>query len=227
MSTGQLSTLRQTIPKLWKVLSRLQPTFRLDSVAEVNAEFIGRHEFRGVLWDVDGTIMSYHGSDVDPAFPHLRSLFASGPARHAILSNCDDQRFDTLATMFTDIPIVRGYVTSNGSVFRHSLQGKDTHTAREVAAILSAGGRQMRKPTGELVRYGMELLQIDDPTSVLMVGDQYLTDVASANLAGARSAKVPTFRRDTFPLSIRISQRLESLVFAIGSVSSRRGQDNT
>ncbi|MFQ5703662.1 MAG: HAD hydrolase-like protein [Gemmatimonadales bacterium] len=217
MSTGQLSTLRQTIPQLWKILSCLQPTFRLDSVAEANAEFIGKHEFRGVLWDVDGTIMAYHGSDVDPAFPHLRSLFANGPARHAILSNCDEPRFDALAIIFPEIPIVRGYATPAGSVFRHKWRGEDTHTADAITAILASGGRQLRKPAGRLVRYTMELLEIDDPAAVLLVGDQYLTDVASANLAGARAAKVPTFRRDTFPLSIRMSQRLEWLLYALGS----------
>lgn len=217
MSTDQLATLRQTLPQLWKILPQLRPSFHLDSADEVNAEFLSRQEIRAVLWDVDGTIMSYHGSDVDPAFPRLRHLFANGPARHAILSNCDERRFDELAAIFPEIPIVRGYAAASGPVFRQKWRGEDTHTPKQVAALLSDGARQIRKPAGQLVRYGMELLGIDDPHAVLMVGDQYLTDVASANLAVARSAKVPTFRRDTFPLSIRISQRLEWLVYALGS----------
>ncbi len=217
MSTGQLATLRQTLPQLWKILSQLQPTFHLDSAYEVNAEFLNRHEIRAVLWDVDGTIMSYHGSDVDTAFPQLRHLFVHGPARHAILSNCDERRFDELAAIFPEIPIVRGYTTASGPVFRQTWHGEDTHTSEQIEALLSNGARQMRKPAGQLVHYGMELLGIDDPQTVLMVGDQYLTDVASANLAGACSAKVPTFHRDTFPFSIRISQRLERLVYALGS----------
>ncbi len=79
----------------------------------------------------------------------------------------------------------------------------------QVSALLANGARQIRKPSGDLITYAMNVLGIDDPKSILMVGDQYLTDVASANLAGARSAKVRTFRRDTFPASIRFSQRLE------------------
>ena len=223
MSTGQLATLRQTLPQLWNILSQLRPTFHLDSADEVNAEFLNRHDIRAVLWDVDGTLMSYHGSDIDPAFPQLRHLFASGPARHAILSNCDERRFEELAVIFPEIPIVRGYATASGPVFRQKWRGEDSHTSEQIETLLSNGARQMRKPAGQLVRYGMELLGIDDPQAVLMVGDQYLTDVASANLSGARSAKVPTFRRDTFPLSIRISQRLEWLVYALGSAILSRG----
>ena len=217
MSTGQLATLRQTLPQLWKLLSQLRPTFHLDSADEVNAEFLNRHEIRAVLWDVDGTLMCYHGSDVDPAFPQLRHLFANGPARHAILSNCDERRFEELAAIFPEIPIVRGYTPASGHVFRRKWRGEDTHTSEQIETLLSNGARQIRKPAGQLVRYGMELLRVDDHQAVLMVGDQYLTDVASANLAGVRSAKVPTFRRDTFPLSIQISQRLERLVYAVGS----------
>ncbi len=61
----------------------------------------------------------------------------------------------------------------------------------------------------------MELLAEKDQNRVLMVGDQYLTDVASANLAGIRSAKVRTFRRDTFPRSLRFSQALEVTLYRV------------
>jgi predicted HAD superfamily phosphohydrolase YqeG len=208
-----LSTLRQTIPRLWRLRNYLEPTFHLDTVAAIDAAFLQRHGVRAVLWDVDGTVMSFHGGDVDPAFPHVRDLFRDGPGRHAILSNCHESRFEELGRMFPEVPIVRAYSTANGPIFRVKQQGSDTHTSHEVSELLNAGGRQIRKPSGELVDYCMQLLGEKDPNSVLMVGDQYLTDVASANLAGIRSAKVRTFRRDTFPRAIRFSQSLEAMLY--------------
>jgi predicted HAD superfamily phosphohydrolase YqeG len=195
----------------------MRPTFDLDSAADVNAGFLERHGVQAVLWDVDGTVMAYHRQDVDPAFAHVRQLFRNGPARHAVLSNCDEERFEALGRIFPEVPIVRGYTTADGLVFRNRSGGRDTHEPEEVRELLANGDCQIRKPSGELVRYGMQLLEVGDPNSVLMVGDQYLTDVASANLAGARSAKVKTFRRDTFPLTIRVAQRLEQLLYLLGS----------
>ena len=214
MATDYLATFRQTVPRLWQLRSQLQPTFHLDSVAAIDGSFLELHGLRAVLWDVDGTIMSFHARDIDPGFTHVRELFRNGPARHAILSNCDEVRFEELGRIFPEVPIVRGYTTTDGSVFRSRTNGTDTHTPSEVERLLAAGGRQLRKPSGELVRYCMRALEVDDPNAVLMVGDQYLTDVASANLAGVRSAKVKTFRRDTFPRAIRFSQSLEALLYA-------------
>ena len=215
MATDHLATLRQSIPRIRQLLSQLEPTYQLETVGEINAAFLERNCIRAVLWDVDGTIMSYHGKDVDPEFPHMRAMFRDGPARHAILSNCDEARFDELGRMFPEVPLLRGYSAPRESVFRYRLREIDTHTQEDIERLLATGGRQIRKPSGELIEYGMEVLEETDPQAVLMVGDQYLTDIASANLAGTRSAKVRTFRRDTFPRSIRTSQRLETLVYRL------------
>lgn len=213
MALDQLATVRQTIPRLGRLLTRLRPTFQLNSVSNIDADFLTTHGFEAVLWDIDGTIMAYHADDIDPAFHHLRDMFRNGPGRHGVLSNCDEERFVFLGEVFQEIPVFRGYHTDAGSVFRHRVGGTDTHTDSEIAALLSEGGRQIRKPSGELIEYAMSVFQVVDPSTVLMVGDQYLTDVASANLAGARSAKVRTFRKDTFPWLIRFSQVVEGLVY--------------
>jgi len=184
-------------------------------VAEIDAAFLEQNQIRAVLWDVDGTLMSYHGKDVDPEFPHIGAMFRDGPAHHAILSNCDEARFDKLGRMFPEVPLLRGYAAPRESVFRFRLHEIDTHTPEDIEHLIAAGGRQIRKPSGDLVEYGMEVLKVTDPQAVLVVGDQYLTDIASANLAGTRSAKVRTFRRDTFPRSIRASQRLENLLYRV------------
>jgi predicted HAD superfamily phosphohydrolase YqeG len=215
MATEHLVTLRQTIPRLRHVLSHVEPTFRFDTVAKIDAPFLIQRGIHAVLWDVDGTLMAYHAADIDVQFPLVRALFRDGPARHAILSNCDEQRFEQLGRIFPEVPLLRGYRTDDGPVFRHLWQGADTHTPEGVRRILSHGGTQIRKPSGDLVRYGMRVLDETDSQAVLVVGDQYLTDIASANLAGALSAKVPTFRQDTFPMVIRLSQRLENAVYRL------------
>ena len=217
MATDHLATLRQTIPRIRHLLSQLEPTYQLETVAEIDAAFLERNEIRAVLWDVDGTLMAYHGDDVDPEFPHIRALFRNGPARHAILSNCDEVRFDELGRMFPEVPLLRGYSAPRESMFRYRLHEIDTHSAEDIEHLLATGGRQIRKPSGELIEYGMEVLAETDLQAVLMVGDQYLTDIASANLAGVRSAKVKTFRRDTFPGSIRTSQLIETLIYRLFS----------
>lgn len=214
MGTGHFATLRQSLPSLRHLLSQLEPTYHLDTVAEIDAAFLLELGIAAVLWDVDGTLMAYHGRDVDDQFPHIRDLFRHGPARHAILSNCDEVRFDTLGELFPEVHVLRAYSTAAGLVFRHRLGGRDTHSVAQVESILSNGGRQIRKPSRELVDYGRQVLEVDDPYHVLMVGDQYLTDIASANLAGVRSVKVQTFGRNTFPPPIRLSQRMENLLYA-------------
>jgi predicted HAD superfamily phosphohydrolase YqeG len=219
MSTDHVATIRHSLRRWLSLLGNLRPTFQVASVAEIDGAFLERHGIRAVLWDVDGTLMSYHGDDVDPAFPHLRTLLGDGSTRHAILSNCDEGRFEELGKIFSEIPVIRAYTSPTGPVFRHKLRGGDTHSANEVDAVLRSG-RQIRKPSGELVRYGMRVLDVHDPAAVLMIGDQYLTDVASANLAGTLSAKVRTHRRDTFPTSLRLGQNLERLVYAVVSVFS-------
>ena len=215
MARDQYATMLQTLPRLWTIARKTKPTYHLDSAKEITADFLEREGISGVLWDVDGTIMSYHAKVIDDEFAHLGDLIANGPAKHGILSNCDEDRFLELAEMFPEFPSLRGYTTPAGTVFRKTYKREDTHTHKQVSDILANGGRQIRKPSGELVQFGMEALGVTDPQAILMVGDQYLTDVASANLAGAKSAKVRTFRRDTFPLSIRISQRLERALYVV------------
>jgi len=217
MATDRLLTIRQTLPRLVTLLPKLRPTWHLGSVAAIDATFLEQHEIDAVLWDVDGTVMRYHASDVAREFSHLRVLFRDGPARHAILSNCDERRFETLGEIFPELPILRGYATDAGPVFRYRLDGRDTLPAASVAGLLERGGRQIRKPSGDLVRYGMEVLDVPEAQAVLMVGDQYLTDIASANLAGARSVKVPTFQPESFPAELRASQRFERALYRVAT----------
>jgi len=193
----------------------MRPTWRFPDISAVTAERLAELGILAAIWDVDGTLMAYHAEEIDPRFQEqIRALFRDPRVRHAILSNCGEERFLTLGRVFPEIPVMRGYRRRDGgTVFRVLHGGVDS--LADAATLLAEGARPIRKPDGELVRRAMEALGVEDPSRVVMIGDQYMTDVASANLAGARSIKVDTFRRDTFPLPVKLSQSLERLLYAI------------
>ncbi len=208
-----LLTAKQTLPRFGELMRAMRPTFHLPDVVAITKAFLDEHGIRALIWDVDGTLMSYHATEVAPGFrSHVEALFADSRLAHAILSNCDERRFEVLKGIFSSVPIVRAYDTPDGVVYRTSIANQDTHSEEDVREILDSGGRQIRKPSRVLVDHAIEQMQATSEISVI-IGDQYLTDVASANLAGVRSIKVRTFARDTFPKSIRATQRLESLLY--------------
>lgn len=192
------------------------PTYRLPDISTLCDDWLVAQGIEAVVWDVDGTLMEYHAGDVAAEFrTEIRRLFRSPTTRHAILSNCGEERFLELGTMFPEVPVVRGYRVGTGFEARHLLAGRDTHSAARLKALLEQGATQVRKPDGRLILEAMRILGISDPQRVLMVGDQLLTDVASANLAGVRGAKVRTYRRDTFPLPLRVGQLTEELLWRL------------
>jgi predicted HAD superfamily phosphohydrolase YqeG len=48
-----------------------------------------------------------------------------------------------------------------------------------------------------------------------MVGDQYLTDIAGAGMAGVRSIKIDAIAPSTFPMSLRAAQRAERVLYSL------------
>jgi len=215
VTADYLSTLRQTVPQLVTVLKNMEPTLHVPDVSRLDATFFQDRNIEGVIWDVDGTLMGYHAMDIDREFRDMiRGQFRDGPAHHAILSNSDEARFRALGTIFPEIPVLRGYSTPHGPVRRCLFQGGDTHTPDQIREILQHG-HQIRKPNGDLIRFAMTEMGVEDPTNVVMIGDQYLTDIASANLSGVRSIKVDTYRRATFPFNLRCSQRAERVLYLL------------
>lgn len=193
----------------------MRPTWRFTDISALTADRLMELGVAAAIWDVDGTLMSYHAEEVDPRFhEQIRALFRDSRVRHAILSNCGEERFLMLGRLFPEIPVMRGYRRRDGGMVFRILQG-GSDSLPDVAALLAEGAHPIRKPDGELVRRAMVALGVKEPGRVVMIGDQYMTDVASANLAGARSIKVDTFRRDSFPLPVKLSQSLERLLYAI------------
>jgi HAD superfamily phosphatase (TIGR01668 family) len=214
MNGDWLTTARQSLPRLWDLRRRLEPTERLPDIRAITPEFLSARGLRGVIWDVDGTLMEYHATDIASDFRYqVRSLFTHPEISHAILSNCGDERFLALGEIFPEVPVIRSYSLSGKRFDRVFRDGRDSFAPNELESLYAKGAKQVRKPDGDLIRLAIREMGLDSPEEVVMVGDQYLTDIASANLAGARSIKVPAWGRETFPLPVRLSQDFEACLF--------------
>jgi predicted HAD superfamily phosphohydrolase YqeG len=181
----------------------------------VTPAFLASQGVRGVIWDIDGTLTGDRRRDLIPACAAPFAALRADPSlRHVILSNASEPRFRELGEMFPDLPILRAYALRGGLLYRKVLGATDTFTADELSARLAEGAHVVRKPSAELVAYALEELGCGAGEAV-MVGDQYLTDVAGANLAGVRSIKLPTLAPETFRRTVRFGQVAESLLYAV------------
>ncbi len=120
------------------------------------------------------------------------------------------------------MPLLRAYHTAAGStVYRRRLG--DEERWRSGAGEWSeyppeqelAGARALRKPSPLLLGFALAELGLTDAARAASVGDQRLTDVAGANVAGCLSIKVPTLGRETFPVPVRLLQVAEEAVYRV------------
>jgi uncharacterized protein len=224
LATGSsaFTTFVQVWPRLLSLVGRMRPTWEVRSLADVTPEFLRANGVRGLIWDVDGTVTGDRRREILPeASAPFRALLADAGLRHVILSNASEERFLQLGAMFPEIPLLRGYVHRSAMLFRVLHRGADSWTAESLAERLAAGAHVLRKPSAALIDYAVRELGCGKEHAV-MVGDQYLTDVAGANLGGIRSIKLPTLAPETFRRSVRLGQVVESALFAL--VHGRRGR---
>ncbi|WP_419167549.1 HAD hydrolase-like protein [Candidatus Palauibacter sp.] len=225
MSATWVQTSRRLLPRLARLSREIRPTFHLDSVNEISPGTLRDLGVEAVLWDVDGTLMAHHSDRVDPPLSAAFEALLGAPGlRHAIVSNCQEDRFAELGRIFPGMPIVLGYETGAGAAFRvrrgaaEEWRGPGAGDGSDPANAPGSGvgARPIRKPSRRLVRAALDVLDFADrPEAALMVGDQYFTDIASASLAGIRSVKVTTLHRASFPSPVRVSQRLEGLLYRL------------
>jgi predicted HAD superfamily phosphohydrolase YqeG len=215
-----LSTVWQTAPRLLELAGKLEPTVHVDDATALDDRFLEEHAVAALLWDVDGTLMSHHGSRIAPAFSAVLSRLRH-KVPQAVLSNCGENRFQQLATIFGDIPVLKGYRLADSTrVFRCRRGGDEQWIARNCSArtVVSRPSGPLtpvRKPDAELIDAAIDELRAEPRRSVFMVGDQYFTDIAGANLAGIRSVKVRTVRPDSFPIAVRSLHIVERFVFRV------------
>ena len=223
MSATWMQTARRLLPRLARLSRQIRPTFHLDSVNDLSAGRLREWGVEAILWDVDGTLMAHHARRVDPGLAAgFEDLVGAAGLRHAIVSNCQEARFAELGEIFPATPVMLGYETGAGAAFRvrrgpvESWRGPGAEAASSDDGRAPGDLRPIRKPSRRIVRAALEELDLADrPEAALMVGDQYFTDIASANLAGVRSVKVPTLHRASFPVPVRVSQRLEAVLYRL------------
>ena len=217
VATGSSSftTFLQVAPRLLSVARHMRPTWHLPALAAVDAAFVRTHGIRGIIWDVDGVLTGDRRPRLEAeAEGPFRALVAMPGLAHVVLSNAGEERYRQLGEMFPEVPILRGYTLRTETLLRRLHRGRDSWTADELEARLAAGARVIRKPSAALVDYAGRELGCERAV-VVMVGDQYLTDVAGANLGGVRSIKLPTLARATFRPEVRFSQWLEAVLYVL------------
>jgi predicted HAD superfamily phosphohydrolase YqeG len=216
LATGasSFSTFFQVAPRIPLLLLRMRPTWHLDGLASLTVEFLRRHGIRGLIWDVDGTLTGDRRRELAPQSEgHFRALLADASLKHVVLSNAGEDRYRELGTMFP-VPILRAYRLKDRVLYRRLRGASDSWSQAELEGRLREGARVLRKPSAELVNFALRELECSN-VQCLMIGDQYLTDVAGANLAGVRSVKLPTLARETFRPAVRFSQALERGLYSI------------
>jgi len=217
LATGAsaFTTFVQVAPRLVSLIGKMRPTWHARTLAEVTPAFLAAQGIRGLIWDIDGTLTGDRRRDLIPEcagpFAALRSEPSLG---HVILSNASEPRFRQLGELFADLPILRAYALRGELQYRKVLGATDTWTAEQLSERLAEGAHVVRKPSAELVAYALRELGCAAGEAV-MIGDQYLTDVAGANLGGVRSIKLPTLAPDTFRRTVRFGQVAESLLYAV------------
>jgi len=213
--SSSLTTFVQVAPRLLSLVGRMRPTWHVSSLAAVTPDFLRANGVAGVIWDVDGTLTGDRRTAFVPeSEAPFRTLLAAGDLRHVVLSNASEERFRQLGEMLPTVPILRGYALRGSLLFRKLYQGVDSWSPEELAGRLAEGAHVVRKPSADLVGYALCELGCNRSQAV-MIGDQYLTDVAGASLGGVRSIKLPTLAPETFRRSVRLSQVLEGLLYSL------------
>ena len=213
--SSSLSTLVQVLPRLPSVIRSMRPTWHLPALSALDPGFLERHHIRGLIWDVDGTLTGDRRAELlpDVATP-FRALLGLPQLRHVMLSNAGEERFRQLGGMFPAVPLVRAYALGAEVLYRRRLGADDSWTPVELEQRLAEGARAIRKPSAALVDYAVRELGCPRDDAV-MIGDQYITDVAGANLAQVRSIKVPTLAKESFRVSVRVSHAIEVLIYRV------------
>ncbi|HWG34375.1 MAG TPA: HAD hydrolase-like protein [Gemmatimonadaceae bacterium] len=214
---GWLSTVVQGVPQLGALVRHMRPTIHLASVAALDPPTLhslgNGGVITGMIWDVDGTLMARNASAVAPELePAFTRLLAEPQLRHVILSNSEERRFVELSAIFPGIPVIRVYDGPDGLIVRRRIGTCDSCAGAD-GVIRRPSARTLRKPSVSLVRAALAELGCSAPTRAVMVGDQYLTDVAPANSLGVRTVKVRTVQPRSFPMAVRVLQAAERALY--------------
>lgn len=130
---------------------------------------LGINAIKAVAFDVDGTLMGHHETNVEHDVYRTLSDLAQASYKLYIISNAYGDRVDELKDMF-----------------EYNGVGARVVTPQHVAPV-GDNPKKYRKPNTAMI----EDVAADAGGSVVMVGDQLLKDVLSANRANMPSVLVP------------------------------------
>jgi predicted HAD superfamily phosphohydrolase YqeG len=219
-----MRTVLHAAGQLPQLLTALDPMEELPGVAAITPAFLREKRIAGIIWDLDGTLTSHGASEIHPGVhAHVMRLLQIGELHDVVLSNARSQRLRALSACLPGIPFIKGYQAGSNLAFRIFQDGKDSWTdgvKREAAAV--------RKPDQRLVEFAIAQTGVTDRDRIALVGDQYITDIAPANLASLLSVKVPTLEPASFPLPVRALQLAERAVRAgVTSLTRRPGRSRS
>jgi predicted HAD superfamily phosphohydrolase YqeG len=191
----------------------------LAHVRALDEKFLANHAVSAILWDVDGTLMPHHDRGVAPEIRAVLEVLGRSVPQ-AVVSNCDDERLLELGALFAELPVFKGYRLETGTfALRRLHRSRDEWRVRDASdghplSSPPPRAQAIRKPSAALVDHVIEWMGADRARA-FMIGDQYFTDIAGANLAGIRSVKVETLAPASFPFAVRAFQVLESVVYRL------------
>ncbi len=110
------NTMRQFFGNFRRNLrpKHLLADFYAESLDAVTNELLAALGINTIIWDVDGTLMGYHGTEVDASAKEAFKKLMTGhglpkPLNHILLSNSGEQRYRQLSYIFPNIPNFRMY----------------------------------------------------------------------------------------------------------------------
>lgn len=214
MDLNPFVTLGHVVATLWKqkknplaLFRALAPNYYVRSLDEI-PQILEEKGIEGIIWDVDNTLTAYHGhefgGDEKKVFDRL------GDYPRVILSNSGEARYFELGQLFPTTPVLRmyqdihnlgrvyyrrlyrkreGWATENGPTIQF---GEVDAAERDIQDVesLQTGYRVIKKPDPRVIAYAQNVLGIEDPPKVAVIGDRMFTDVLGGNLAGCFTIQV-------------------------------------
>lgn len=209
-------TVLHAVGQLPQLLTALEPLDELPGVEAMTPAFLRARGIAGIIWDLDGTLTSHGASEIHPEIQAHLTQLQTEKFHNVVLSNARSPRLRTLSTGWPGIPFIKGYQVGSDLAFRIFESGEESWTGGVVAERPA-----VRKPDMRLIEFAIEQTNLPERDRIALVGDQYVTDIAPANLAGVRSVKVPTLEPASFPLPVRALQIAERALRAGMSILMR------
>ncbi len=130
------------------MIKKLCPKFQANSILELDLEQLEKSGIRGIIFDLDNTLVEWKKDNLSPEVINLISRIKKKGFKLCILSNALEHRVETVAQMLS-IPYVSRAVKPRKSPFRKALEimGTDPEQTAVVGDQLFTdilGGNRMK-----------------------------------------------------------------------------------